>query len=391
LKELILLSLLSANHAREVACRVGYPRREEAYLCGMFRNLGELVTAAYRPREYAEVLRRMRDHLTDRLACQQVLRFTYEQMGLAVARGWKLPAAVQDSISAELPRLAQRRYTDAEMLRVVANFGHRLTTALYRRETRAARASINLLLDNYGMLLGLTHDSIREIADSALRETKETFDLARVPLDDLRFQKQWAAALDGEPAAEVAGVTRKPEELLAELAAEAEARLEADTEFDMHQFVFLLMEAICRGGPFDRVVFAVVDTATGAGAKGTLRGKAGFGPGIEPLLERFSFSVAGPPVASAVLQKQDVYVAQLRDLRPEASELLSRMGPGAFGLFPVVVNGAVTGCLYFDRLPNSVHRPLEVASLAMLKRLRDLLAAAFQGQRVGSEWLAGSA
>ena len=45
LKELILLSLLTANHAREVADRVGYPKREEAYLCGMFRNLGEVLVA----------------------------------------------------------------------------------------------------------------------------------------------------------------------------------------------------------------------------------------------------------------------------------------------------------------------------------------------------------
>src|SRR5580692_5947822 len=35
LKELILLSLLTANHAREVATRIGYPKPEEAYLCGM--------------------------------------------------------------------------------------------------------------------------------------------------------------------------------------------------------------------------------------------------------------------------------------------------------------------------------------------------------------------
>src|SRR5271156_777143 len=45
LKELILLSLLTANHAREVADRIHYPKPEEAYLCGMFRNLGELLVA----------------------------------------------------------------------------------------------------------------------------------------------------------------------------------------------------------------------------------------------------------------------------------------------------------------------------------------------------------
>ena len=61
LKELILLSLLTANHAREVADRVGYPKREEAYLCGMFRNLGEVLVACYHPRGYAAVLLRVQE------------------------------------------------------------------------------------------------------------------------------------------------------------------------------------------------------------------------------------------------------------------------------------------------------------------------------------------
>ncbi|MGH9666188.1 MAG: HDOD domain-containing protein, partial [Bryobacteraceae bacterium] len=172
LKELILLSLLSANHAREIAERIQYPRREEAYLCGMFRNLGELVAAAYRHPEYQEVLRRMRqDRLSDSQACLQVLQCTYEEIGEAVAAHWKLPDPVLDSLSGPMPALAKRRYPEAETLRLVAGFGHRLTTAIYRRETRAARASVNLLLDNYGLILGLRHDDIRQIAEAALLET----------------------------------------------------------------------------------------------------------------------------------------------------------------------------------------------------------------------------
>ena len=61
LKELVLCSLLTANHAREVSARLQYPRREEAYLCGMYRNLGEVLAAAYLPDQYAEVLRDVRN------------------------------------------------------------------------------------------------------------------------------------------------------------------------------------------------------------------------------------------------------------------------------------------------------------------------------------------
>ena len=55
-KELVLLMLLTGNHARQIAMRAGLRGIEEAYLCGMFRNLGELAAACYLPQEYAEIL-----------------------------------------------------------------------------------------------------------------------------------------------------------------------------------------------------------------------------------------------------------------------------------------------------------------------------------------------
>ena len=55
LKELVLLMLLTGNHARQVALRSGMRAIEEAYLCGMFRNLGELIVACHLPDEYARI------------------------------------------------------------------------------------------------------------------------------------------------------------------------------------------------------------------------------------------------------------------------------------------------------------------------------------------------
>jgi hypothetical protein len=49
LKELMLLSLLTASHAREASLRVGAGDPEAAQLCGMFRNLGEVLVAAHLP------------------------------------------------------------------------------------------------------------------------------------------------------------------------------------------------------------------------------------------------------------------------------------------------------------------------------------------------------
>src|SRR5580658_5201998 len=96
LKELILLSLLTGNHAREVAERVGYKKCEEAYLCGMFRNLGEVLVACYHPRAYAAVLLRVQDErIPVAQACLDVLGFDYDAAGRAVAAQWRIPQSVR--------------------------------------------------------------------------------------------------------------------------------------------------------------------------------------------------------------------------------------------------------------------------------------------------------
>ena len=101
LKQLMLLSLLTANHAREISLRVGYPRCEEAYLCGMFHNLGEVLVSCYFAKAYAEILFLVREKgLTNAEATAHVLGFRYEELGEAMARQWRMGERVARSVRA---------------------------------------------------------------------------------------------------------------------------------------------------------------------------------------------------------------------------------------------------------------------------------------------------
>ncbi len=55
LKELMILSLLTANHARATALQLGYDDPEAAHLSGMFRNLGEVLVACYFHDDYPRI------------------------------------------------------------------------------------------------------------------------------------------------------------------------------------------------------------------------------------------------------------------------------------------------------------------------------------------------
>jgi HD-like signal output (HDOD) protein len=188
-KELILLSLLTANHAFEIAERIGYPQREEAYLCGMFRNLGEVLVACYQPRGYAAVLLRMQEGRIPVLqACQETLGFDYDRAGKAVAAQWQIPENVRACMSDQRIRLRRMPSTEAERLAAITQFAHKLTTAVYRREANGARASVNLLLHSEGPILGLTHQDVKWIVERALQQTNEIFNAIAMPLEHLRLK-----------------------------------------------------------------------------------------------------------------------------------------------------------------------------------------------------------
>ncbi len=56
LRELMVTSLLSGFHVREVAFALHYPKPEDAYIAGLFRSLGEVLIAKHYPKEYSEIV-----------------------------------------------------------------------------------------------------------------------------------------------------------------------------------------------------------------------------------------------------------------------------------------------------------------------------------------------
>jgi HD-like signal output (HDOD) protein len=55
-RELLLMSVLNARHAREIATRTGHARCEEAYVLGLMRRIGDVLVAVHFPVQYAQAL-----------------------------------------------------------------------------------------------------------------------------------------------------------------------------------------------------------------------------------------------------------------------------------------------------------------------------------------------
>jgi HD-like signal output (HDOD) protein len=347
LKELVLLMMLTANHARQIAIRSGLRGVEEAYLCGLFRNLGELVVACYLPGEYARILERTKQDQTEAESCEQILNFRYEDLGKAMARRWNLPDTVancMDNPDFSLP------HGDLERLRLISSFSHALSAAVYQKDRSECEGALKSLLKKYGPALPVKESEIPAILESAVLETEDTFRSAHLSMDRASLGRQILAATGGaektpgspEP---LPPPFEAPAEVLTNLVAELSVLLDSSEEFELNAALMMILEATYRGAGLDRVLFCLVN-----GDRTYVQARLGVGADVEPLIDKFCFpiSIRSGPIASALLGREDVILDAGTGARYNRSAFMRVVGAPCFGILPLIVDGIVVGCLYFD-------------------------------------------
>lgn len=188
LRELVLTSVLTAVQSREVAAVLGHPHAEEAYICGLFRNLGEVLIACHYPEEHSEIILIMdKENIPERAACLRVLDFSWDDVGISVAARWQMPPAV---------RLAMDPSTSAtaapldRSLASITNYGHKLTRALYRKGTSINTIHLETALNPAGQPVVVSVRDLCALVDRASIETSELFSALQIPIDTLRISKQ---------------------------------------------------------------------------------------------------------------------------------------------------------------------------------------------------------
>ena len=78
--------------------------------------------------------------------------------------------------------------------------------------------------------------------------------------------------------------------------------------------------------------------------------RLGVGADVEPLIDKFRFpiSIRSGPIAAALLGKQDLMVDMGACVRYSRSPFMNVVGAACFGILPMIVDGIIAGCLYFD-------------------------------------------
>jgi hypothetical protein len=365
----MILSLLTANHAREVAIRSNAGDPEEAHLCGMFRNLGEVLVACHFPGEYAvmQALMQSRD-MSATAASQAVLGVTCEQLGAEICRHWGMPDTVVQSIrSGPISPLGS--------MDTITQFSHALTTILYRSDAADANArngtapprppasvALDDLMERYAPRLRLTRAQVQEVVEGALEETRELFAGANLSIDashlrDLGNQARYAFGMtmlaSGEWAATDASCSAAPvpAQLRIRLRDELESRLDSSVEIDLGEVLLVALETLLRGGPFDRVVACVLN-----GDRSRLVPRSALGNGAETLMTRLDMEMSprGGPLPAILQQRQVHYLPVDRAMSGAEQRWAAGHEATQFGVVPLIVTNKIVGCLYLDRTESAV-------------------------------------
>jgi HD-like signal output (HDOD) protein len=396
IKELLLLAMLTASHTRQSAMRMKLPDVEKAYLCGMFRNMGEILVALYFHEAYEKIQKLIHERkLTEREACMKVLDFTYEDLARTVGSSWNLPGTVLQAMGPADP-LKYSEGTEDDKLRTLAAFSHELTVCVYRHPPADRNKALDNLIEKYNALPDLDHKVVKGLLDEAVTETKETFTTVGVPLNDLYLRRQHTVALTGEqapkgsngttlatatesagPAAAhappgepaVGGDPAGGGDLLSRLVAEVKTAMEPGHELKLNEVLMMAMEACHRGAQFDRVVFCLATPD-----RSMVRGRLGLGESIDEVIEQIQIPLSGQQEALtlALLTKRDLFIDLERDDRYQSSNLIRSLKATCFALYPVMVDNVIVGCLYCDRLKPNSFPPQAIFDT--VGQLRDLLA-----------------
>ncbi len=350
LLETMLTSIFSGLLARNVATGEDRERVEEIFICAMLHDLGRMAMAFYAPEHYAAVETAMKAHGGDfESTVRHELGFSPRELGRAIAREWGFPALVIHSLQQLPPSRRKNPATLEDRMRGYSQFANALAQRV-AADPQSAEAAIAELLDDYGAIVRVEADDLRE----RMAETRDDFSHYLEALPEARRNQGVLEKLMQAPEEETeAEATPAPpsehdtdhSKLMDGIADISETLLEP---FDLNTLLVAILETLYSALPAERVLLFIVDRENAV-----LRPRFGFATNLDNLRRNLAIPTGGAdnPFTEALTGHREFWVADAaHDLSTtNLPEPMQRWLPAAaFGIFPLVVNDRAIGAIYVD-------------------------------------------
>lgn len=377
LRENILAGFMIGQFAKKLAPHFHHNDVEEAFVCGVFHRLGQLLTTYYFYDESLIIGRRRYAGENEEQASHAVLGVSYTGLAQAIVHNWGLPEPICASLQ---PIEGQPKpiKTTQQRLQYIATLAAALFEAVNANTTQARQKHLHALAEQYGSLFGLDHKTLQNLVEAAIGEM-----LVEAPYFGLRLKKGELlrfirTASDSDTKLPVSGHIPEVKDKGAEPSPRQATRLTAGLQ-DIsqslmekpsptpHELSLMLLETVYSGAEFDRVVLFLRDPAANR-----LVARHAQGPHMENWLGSLAIPLTQEyePINKSLQRRERLYIADTR-LHTLPEWFSSQFSAASFVLLPLYHGDKLIGALYGD---NARHAQLELNEMAlgMLDTLRNL-------------------
>ena len=167
---MLVSAYLGAGFVRGVASRCGVRDVEQAYICGLLHNLGQIVTAYALPQEYAQILALRKDRgLPAHKAEGHILGTTLNEIGQAIANDWEFPQSVSQSLMPPRHHGRSPLRNQAELTASLASLATQTMELLYAEQPATDRMLPELISQLSG-ISGIAREQVNEALEQAFRQ-----------------------------------------------------------------------------------------------------------------------------------------------------------------------------------------------------------------------------
>lgn len=373
---------------------------ESAFIASMFHLLGKLLSIYYFPEEYQEINHLINGQgLDEGKAAKSVLGLPFPEIGKGIAREWKLPGVIIDSMDKMPAGQVKAAKSKDEIIRQLSSFSNELC-AIGQMEPQAAEKAKKELSERYEEALKIDKDQIENLISTSQTEVREFTRALNIDTQGIRlFTKEnhldEAAGNHHHESTDTFDVLSNTSNSVLEKAiatGDEESQNKARQEilvhgiaeitnsmlgdFDLNELLTMILETIYRGMGFTRVLFCLRDARNR-----TINAKFGLGKTIDEVIPRFRFKIEDENdiIHDAVKNGKEFIILDINstEYKSRVPDYLRKVtNPRSVVLYPIVVNRRIIGLLYADM--DECTPDVSVDALKFFKTLRNQASLAIQ-------------
>lgn len=345
-------SLVAGSVAGSIVSKSGVKNGEMGVVCTLLHRIGQLLVAFYLPEEWGRIQRAAESGQDEADAARGVLGMTLDELGMHIARQWRLPARIVNTMRTDDMDVGNE---EDQWLRALTRFSDRSASLIASGKGEAASRAMEELAKTFGPVLDLPPEVLVDAVDSATDEATAEPSLA-VILVEKKTVPAKPDPTDDPLSLLKAGVAEVRQAMRDRAAALDIERMVVDRVF---RVLKLSRAAVLLLDP-DRQAYRVRSTLAEREPNRLL----GFAVSIQS---------GADLVHLALARKLDVYIDNPRDAKiaPRLPGWISSHGAHPFFLLPMMGKDDTVMGLFYGQQREDVKLSRE--ELGQLAELRDLL------------------